>query len=294
MGMGSGEEDSEAEDEDSGSDLNSDFGGGRSEDEDDDDVPSLKSWTGEETATKFTNYSMSSSCIRRNDQLSLLDDKFDRFMDQYGEMEEGALEGEEIEGAVEESGDRMKHLLEEAETARRTERQQLEREKEVVRNLLMREEKDEMEEIVMPVDANARREQWDCESVLSTYSTLYNHPKLISERRSDPIRISSKTGLPKDTLGRGLTAAALKQLDRETGQLEDDVASVKSRMTSVSIRPKHETLEEKKERKAAVKEIRKERREEKKANSEAFKMEKIRQEKININLKNNIQGIKIY
>jgi len=296
--MGPGEDEGEYDDSDdddgAGSDMDSDFGGGRSEDEDDDDVPSLKSWTGEETGTKFTNYSMSSSCIRRNDQLSLLDDKFDRFMDQYGEMEEGALEGEDIEGVVEESGDRMKQLLLEAERTRKTERQQLEREKEVVRNLLMREERDELEEILMPVDADGRREQWDCESVLSTYSTLYNHPKLISEPRSDRILISSKTGLPKDTLGRGLTSAALKQLDRETGQLEDDVASVRSRVTELSIRPKHETLEEKKSRKAAVKEIRKERREEKKANSEAFKTEKIRQEKININVKNNIQGIKIY
>ena len=24
-------------------------------------------------------------------------------------------------------------------------------------------------------------EKWDCESILSTYSNLYNHPKLISE-----------------------------------------------------------------------------------------------------------------
>merc|ERR1719402_489269 len=51
-----------------GSDMDSDFGGGRSEDEEEDEVPSLQSWSGEETATKFTNYSMSSSCIRRNAQ----------------------------------------------------------------------------------------------------------------------------------------------------------------------------------------------------------------------------------
>ena len=54
-----------------GSDLNSDIGAGRSEEED--EFPSLQSWGGEETAAKFTNYSMSSSCIRGNNQLSLLD-----------------------------------------------------------------------------------------------------------------------------------------------------------------------------------------------------------------------------
>ena len=69
------EEGSEEEWEDADSD---DLGGGRSDDEEDDEVPSLLSWTGEETRTKFTNYSMSSSVIRRNKQLSLLDDQFDR------------------------------------------------------------------------------------------------------------------------------------------------------------------------------------------------------------------------
>ena len=44
-----------------GSDVDSDCGGGRSEE--DDEVPSLQSWGGEETGTKFTNYSMSSSCL---------------------------------------------------------------------------------------------------------------------------------------------------------------------------------------------------------------------------------------
>ena len=58
--------------------------------------------------TKFTNYSMSSSVIRRNQQLSLLDDKFNKFMDQYDEAEEGALEGEEIEGCVEETSVRTR------------------------------------------------------------------------------------------------------------------------------------------------------------------------------------------
>merc|ERR1719309_1088643 len=87
------------EDEEDG-DFDSDFGVGPSDDEEDDEVPSLKSWTEEETGTKFTNYSMSSSVMRRNEGLTLLDDQFEKFMDQYGEMEEGALEGEEIEGTV--------------------------------------------------------------------------------------------------------------------------------------------------------------------------------------------------
>jgi len=287
--------DDDDEDWEDGSDVGSDCFGGRSEDEEDDEVPSLQSWAGEETGTKFTNYSMSSSCIRRNNQLSLLDDKFDRFMDQYGEMEEGALEGEEIEGTMEEGGDRMKQLVKDAETERALVRQQLEREREVIKNALLinnEEKPDDMEEIVVKVKDY---EKWDCESVLSNYSTLYNHPKMISERRpADKIRLSTKTGIPKGVLGRGLTAGALAQLDRETGVMEDDMVSVRSKMSEFSIRPKHETAEEKKARKQGLKQVRKERREEKKANTIAFKTEKTRQDKMNINIRNNVQGIKIY
>ena len=30
--------------------------------------------------------------------------------------------------------------------------------------------------------------KWDCESILSTYSNIYNHPQLISEPRSSKIK----------------------------------------------------------------------------------------------------------
>ena len=38
---------------------------------------------------------MSSSVIRRNEQLTQLDDQFEKFMDQYDEDEVGALEMED-------------------------------------------------------------------------------------------------------------------------------------------------------------------------------------------------------
>merc|ERR1712055_276548 len=184
----------------------------------------------------------------------------------------------------------MKLLIKESDKEKALTRQQLEREREVQKNMLEEsEEESEMEEI----EVKERKEKWDCESVLSTYSTLYNHPKLISEQKPDQIKLSSKTGIPKNVLGRGLTVGALKQLDMETGVLEEDMMSVRSKISEFSIRPKHETPEEKKARKAGLKEIRRERREEKKANSEAFKSEKVRQDKMNINIKNNMQGIKI-
>ena len=50
-------------------DVGSDFGGGFDDEQ---------SFTGEETKSRFTNYSMTSSVIRRNEGLTLLDDRFEK------------------------------------------------------------------------------------------------------------------------------------------------------------------------------------------------------------------------
>lgn len=215
-------------------------------------------------------------------------------MDQYDEAEEGALDGEEIEGTVDESSVRMKELIAEAEHERATRRQQLDREREVTKAVLLEDIEGTGDTEIIKVEERGG-EKWDCESILSTYSTLYNHPKLISEPKNNKIQLSSKTGIPKGVLGRGLTSQALQQLDRDNlSSDEDDLVSVRSKISELSVRPKHETPEEKKERKSNLKQARRERREEKKANTTAFKSEKMRQEKVMINNKNNMQGIKIY
>ncbi|CAN8203987.1 unnamed protein product [Coccothraustes coccothraustes] len=62
---------------------------------------------------------------------------------------------------------------------------------------------------------------------------------------------------------------------------------------STQPRSKAESKEDRKARKQAIKEERKERRMEKKANKLAFKQEKTRQEKELLNLKQNVQGLKL-
>lgn len=52
----------------------------------------------EEVKSRFTEYSMSSSVIRRNEQLSLLDDRFEKFYATYDDPELGDLALEDIEG----------------------------------------------------------------------------------------------------------------------------------------------------------------------------------------------------
>ena len=291
---GQDDDDYEGDDDEEWEDDSDDCAGGRSDLEEDDEVPSLVSWSGEETKTRFTNYSMSSSVIRRNAQLETLDDKFEKFMDQYDEAEEGALECEEIEGFMDENGARMKELTREHAVIKAKLRQQLDQERDIIHKTLLEDSDGEAEDLEI-VKVEDKGKHWDCESILSTYSTLYNHPKLISEPKNNKIQLSSKTGIPKGVLGRGLTAGALKQLDQlsDDGQEDDEVMSIKSKISELSVRPKHETSEEKKGRKSQLKQARKERREEKKANSEAFKMEKKMQEKIMMNNKNNLQGIKI-
>lgn len=69
--------------------------------------------------------------------------------------------------------------------------------------------------------------------------------------------------------------------------------SIISQLSVLSVRPKDESPEERRERKKNLKEYKRERRIEKKLNKEAFMEEAKRQVKISINNKNNVQGNKI-
>lgn len=132
-----------------------------------------------------------------------------------------------------------------------------------------------------------------------------------------------KTGVPLNVLGKpGLTKKFLDQLDQQTDGTKKnyaDTQSIISTLSTISIRPKDETPEQRTERKRLVKEYRQvlsdnyfflikyffkyltigflffkqERRKEKKANSLAFKEEKKLQEKQHINNRKNISGIKL-
>lgn len=47
---------------------------------------------------------------------------------------------------------------------------------------------DEDDLVKLVVDAR-EKDKWDCESILSTYSNIYNHPKLIVEQKVSYQRI---------------------------------------------------------------------------------------------------------
>jgi protein LTV1 len=73
---------------------------------------------GEETRTRFTNYSMTSATIKRGDGLRLIDDRFEKLYEAYDEDEVGELEvyeAEDLAGHIEPNSDRMKQLVDEFE-----------------------------------------------------------------------------------------------------------------------------------------------------------------------------------
>ncbi|ETV64490.1 hypothetical protein, variant 2 [Aphanomyces astaci] len=128
-------------------------------------------------------------------------------------------------------------------------------------------------------------DQWDCETIVSTYSNLDNHPTMIREPSktskkktkaqkialSSTIVLSSKTGMPLNIVP--LTATAPIQEE----DVSDDGSDDNRRKALQLSRGKGETKEDKKLRKTLAKTHKKERREEKKEVKLLYKDEKSRQ-----------------
>jgi protein LTV1 len=128
---------------------------------------------------------------------------------------------------------------------------------------------------------------WDCQTICSTYSNLDNHPTRLSEPKaskkknehdlqknvSDPastldapkrIVLSLKSGLPVGVLERKLISyvSEVTQVASAIGELAENKGAVRSR---------NETAEEKRIRKAVVKEERFKKRHDKRELKTAFK-----------------------
>lgn len=297
------EDDDEEDEED---DYDSDFDGvsdiGSEEVEGDDTLGPLpvreRRFSDVETKSRFTEYSMSSSVIRRNEQLALLDDRFEKFFDQYGDEDIGPMDMEDIDGHIDLQDELLLKCAEQFKKDKELEK--YDKNWDTVR--LTKLQRISSQEELVEVEIEPKKEKWDCESILSTYSNLYNHPKVIDEPRKNKIKINRKTGVPLETLDGGntkLTEKTISKLNRDNEMNIDDgqksvcAQSVMSALSILSIRPTDETPEEKRERKRLLREYRKERRIERKANTEAFTNEKIKQQKMKANNMINIQGSKM-
>lgn len=221
MAMGGEGDYSEGEYDGEYSDIDSDFDGDDAsyeEDEHGDRLGPLRrtfgDFDGEDTKSRFTEYSMSSSVIRRNEQLSLLDDRFEKFYENYDEPEIGALDCEEIEGHVELSGDLLSQCMVELKRDPNDLPYDKKWDEQRVKKLM---EEESSEEELVDLDVTHEEDpqkKWDCESVLSTYSSAYNHPKLISEprRRRSKIVINPKTGVPMNVFNGENSQLTLKSV----------------------------------------------------------------------------------
>ncbi|XP_039271631.2 protein LTV1 homolog [Styela clava] len=278
----------------------------------DDDMGSCDSedyFANEETRSRFTQYSMSSSVLPRTEHLSILDDQFEKFYETYDDDKIGDLGQVEIDGAVPVDNiaqeDAINMLL---GIKNKSPNSNMNLRLKTVPELV--EAKDQVEQVesseessdddMIELTKEVPKENWDCESILSTYSNIYNHPKVIQDPPK-PIRLSKKTGIPLDTLPtRGVTAKQLRMLDLENEMNDkqfcrNQTISESSNVTSVAsnVRRKGETKDEKSARKHVIKEMRRERRMEKKATKVAFRHEKDRQWKEQINIQKNLKGMKI-
>ncbi|EFO20098.2 hypothetical protein LOAG_08390 [Loa loa] len=118
-------------------------------------------------------------------------------------------------------------------------------------------EDDEQIEKITIVRPERRKTKWDCETVISAYSNIYNRPAVIVD--------SSRKQKLK---------SVLRQIEKMDCSVQSTTNSAISKVFSTMIRKREETAEERKARKAAIKVIRAERRAEKKCNKLTFKEER--------------------
>ncbi|XP_046857414.1 protein LTV1 homolog isoform X1 [Xenia sp. Carnegie-2017] len=228
--------------------------------------------------SKFSKYSMTSSVIRRTQELCLLDDRFEKIMEDYDDNEIGALNNEEVTGDCGFNDPLINSitndLIKDDDNNSISDKENLKVPKvhfDICENNSSNFDGEEFVKI-----EEVANEQWDCESILSTYSNLYNHPTLIKESSKNlgdkRIALSKRDGIPLGVLSDG-------KKDKITKSSEMKVSDNAHRQLENYNRSRDETKEEKRARKQKVKNERQMRRSQKKCNKLLFKEERKRQEK---------------
>ncbi|KAK0208687.1 Low temperature viability protein-domain-containing protein [Desarmillaria ectypa] len=243
-----------------------------------------------------SGYSMSSSSMCRNEALQTLDERFDQVMlKEYNEDDDDdrvsmpddsdSDEAPELITARDDFSSMMDEFLNDYEILGRKMKPKLEGDSgaeklETLRRAMGQDQRVKefynddddtpKEDLFLELDEN-KKDRWDCETILTTYTNLENHPRLIrtrDTRRTPKIMLDPKTGLP--------SIVECKQAKFRARSPEPDL---KRRMEytlprqATVTRPRNESPESKKARKAAVKANRAARRAEKKATKEEFSSE---------------------
>ncbi|TPX40584.1 hypothetical protein SeMB42_g05932 [Synchytrium endobioticum] len=266
-------------------------------DEYSDDQPDYKS-------NLTSQFSMSSSSIYRNPNKVIIDDRFDRVLEQeYSDNEIGELDADDpsVRGAKDVNDARMNKLMNEfldsvelrgkrhqTLISKRDGVSQLREIREELREGItgvMHERNDGQErdevEVSDTESESHRRGGWDAESIISTYSNVYHRPQVIDE--DDGVRIRVNRHGIVTLVGKGIgdrksdrtlptppPESCVSNGKTEEGK-KDEPPQDDERLNRGQARPKLETAEEKRTRKEAVKAERRERREMKKSTKAEFK-----------------------
>ncbi|KAH9997790.1 Low temperature viability protein-domain-containing protein [Russula compacta] len=243
---------------------------------------------GQETSDA-SGFSMSSASIFRSDGLRDLDDRFDQAEKEYIE-DEGSEDGppdsgdsdstpeliasrEDFDSLMDDflhnyevSGGKMKPSLPGSGPEKlQSLRLAMGRDK-----CLMVDHSDQEhnQDDIYAMIEDEKRERWDVETVLTTYTNLENHPRLIKareEHKISKIRLDPKTGFPL-VEGKSTSRSNVSQSSLEKRAAVNSTAA--PRITTR--RPREEPAEERRERKRVVKAERHARRVEKKEKKEQF------------------------
>jgi protein LTV1 len=128
---------------------------------------------------------------------------------------------------------------------------------------------------IFDVNEEKPRVEWDCESILSLRSNLYNHPGTIAEPKQPRIRLR-RNGLPM-IMDEDIVDDQTDMEKKEKDDLVDEESLNRTEVKHVTNAPrsKGETTDEKRARKAAVKAAKKENRASKKASKLAYRRESV-------------------
>ena len=121
------------------------------------------------------------------------------------------------------------------------------------------------EDQVEVIEQVVEDQQWDCESILTTYSNVANHPKMIAAERSAKAKLAAENRHQE-------TLKFADHEERDDGD-EGEEAEDDQRVNKGERRARNESAEEKKARKTAVKEERRVAREAKKQLKATYKHE---------------------
>ncbi|KIK30100.1 hypothetical protein PISMIDRAFT_671144 [Pisolithus microcarpus 441] len=262
------------------------------------DLPRLRVVGGKQRrkgSSVASGYSMSSSSMYRTEALLTLDERFDQLMlDEYDSDDADAVEeasdssslpdGDEVPELItsrddfsamvddfvenyELVGRKLKPVLpgdsavDKLDTLRRAMGQDG-----TVRIQASEQDGDDEddERLFASYHANEKESRWDCETILTTYTNLENHPKIIRARTSKPVRkieLDPRTGLP---------SVNVEPLEGSRPPTEDNSLHVPKQTVT---RPRNESKESKMARKQAVRTERQAKRVEKKKTREHYNAE---------------------